>query len=44
MKFTITCKLPKTNAENRLHSPAWLAFKTDIARAILAAKIKEAKK
>jgi len=33
MKFALTCKLP--NAEKRMQSAAWLAFKTDIERARL---------
>ena len=42
MKFALTCKLP--NAERRMQSAEWLAFKTDLARAILNMKIKEAKR
>jgi len=41
MKFALTCKLP--NAEKRMQSAAWLAFKTDVARAILKAKIRGTK-
>jgi len=42
MKFAMTCKLP--NNEQRLKSPAWLAFKTNLDRAILNLRIKDAKR